>query len=513
MSWPQQYLKFRPTRGCASDAPPWEVAPDYWTRVSNVLFREAFAERFGGERSAYATVQTNVLNLLNAVIGGVNYWIYHGTNKSYVVQTSTHTDVTLAAGLTNQTLAHRWSSGLLNGLPFMNNGVDRPQYWDGNIANKFVVLPTWPVGETCGQMVAHRNFLFALAIENGSGSFPMLLKWSDAAVAGAIPATWTPAAGNYAGSASLSDTPGPLLTAATLRDSMMIYKRSSTYAGQYVDDPNQVFSFRGVFSTTGALTRRAVCDLGDGRHLVVTDGDIVITDGVSRRSIAKGRMAQFVFSQIDSTNYEQLFVAFNRTRNEAWVCFPEPAQTQCTLAAVYNLDSDTFGVVTLSSASCAAVGVVNDVAVDDSWSGDAQAWDLDTSSWNQANYSLATEHLLFGIPGTPRLTQTDTQDATTRAAIVSRYDLDFGDAKRLKKIKSLQVLADTGYGTLYVRVGYRATTTASVTWEAERTLTEPQSLVNSDAQGRFISFEIRSAASNVWTVTGVNIAYELRGYH
>jgi hypothetical protein len=53
----------------------------------------------------------------------------------------------------------------------------------------------------------------------------------------------------------------------------------------------------------------------------------------------------------------------------------------------------------------------------------------------------------------------------------------------------------------------------STAWSPEVELTSPDQIVNTFAQGRYISVELRSEAASTWTVTGIEIEAELRGYH
>src|SRR5690606_17349427 len=151
----------------------------------------------------------------------------------------------------------------------------------GDVGTPFAELPDWPEGTTCKSIVAFRQFLNALDIDGPGGHFEKQVKWSNAAEPGAVPDSWTPAADNLAGDAILSDTPGPVLCAVPLRGSLLVYKRSGTYAMDFVADLDQVFVVRTLFSSSGALTRHAVADL-NGQHFVVTDGDIILTNGTNR---------------------------------------------------------------------------------------------------------------------------------------------------------------------------------------------------------------------------------------
>jgi hypothetical protein len=508
LSFPKRLLRLRPARGVASDPAANEVSEEFYTGASNVHFRAGFAGRVLGSRAAYGTIPVAVLHMLNARVETTNFWLFFGADEIHANETS-NSDAVTGAALTAVTQPWQWATTLLNGVPVATNGLDSPRYWAGNVATPFVDLPGWPAATSCKSIVAFQFHLVALDIDGPAGHFESQVKWSDAAEPGTVPAEWTPAADNEAGDAQLGDVPGPLLCGVPLRGTLLLYKRSSVYAMDYIGG-NDVFAFRQVFSASGALTRHAVADLSDGRHFVVGDGDIYITDGVSRRSVAQDRMRDFVFNQLDQDNYENLFVVYHRAKNEVWVCFPEQGSQYCTLAAVYDVPHDAFGVRVLPDVTCAAIGIVNDTSPSEAWIDATYLWADAARLWNQPNYSLAVESLLTGAGTTA--TQHDTQDAVALAASLSRYDLTFNEPERVKLVKRLHVRAKTGFGTLYVRVGARMTPTDAITWSAEVALTEPDQIVNTFAQGRYISVEVRSEDEAVWELSGLDLEAELRGY-
>lgn len=511
MSYPKKLAQFRPSRGLVSsvDTPAYEVGPDFWTDLRNVHCREGFASRVLGHRAAYGTLPVNVWHMLNARRGSTNYWLMFGDEDVHALETLNSDDVTPAGGLTPVAQPWQWSTALLGGVPCFSNGLDVPHYWAGNPAAPFEPLPGWPEGMSCKTLAAFRYHLFALDIDGPDGAFEDLVMWSDAAEPGAVPQTWTPAADNEAGSAPISDTPGPVLMGLPLRGSFLIYKRSSVYAATYVQDPEQVFAIAPLFSASGVLTRHGACDI-NGEHFVVTDGDVIRTDGTNRRSVAKGRVQKRLFSQLDQDYYENLFVTFNRAQGEVWVCFPEAGNQRCTKALVYDVAADAFGERDLPEATCAAVGIVNDEAQSEDWDDDAGDWDDDTSYWNAQNFSFATESLLIGFETTAQ--QQDTDDAQAVPALLAKYDMDLGDAARVKFVRRVHVRKDTGAGPLEVRLGARFATDEDIRWTNPRTLNEGEQTVNLQARGRYLSVEIRSAGAQTWRVSGFDIEFEPRGY-
>jgi len=508
MSYPKKLLRLNPARGIASDTPAHMLGPDFYSTGRNVHFRKGIAGRAGGSREVYGTLPVDVMHLRNARVGQTNFWLVFGADEVHALETSNSDDVTPIAGLQSIVQPWQYASTLLNGVPVFTNGLDAPQFWPGTVVDPFEELPDWPAATICKSIAAFKYHLFALDIDGPAGHFESQILWSDAAEPGTVPALWTPAADNEAGDAELGDTPGPVFQGVLLRGSLLLYKRSSTYAVDYVGG-NEVFSVRPLFSSSGALTRHAACDI-NGQHFVVTDGDIILTDGTSRRSVGQARMREFLFAQLDQDNYENVFTVLHRGKGEVWTCFPETGHQYCTKALVYDIANDALGVRDLDDVTCAEIGIVNDTAPDESWDADAQAWDDDNSYWNQANYSLAVESLVLGFDDVAEMQDTD--DNVTRDASIGRYDLTFGESERVKFLRSIHVRSQPGAGSLYVRAGGRMSPTDTIQWSAERELVEPDQRVNMHVRGRYISVEVRSEGDDAWTIAGLDLEAEMRGY-
>lgn len=514
MSFPKKLLRLRPTKGIVSDVPAHEVGPEFYTAGQNVLFREGFSSRVRGFRDAYTTAlavaaPVDILHVVNAQLGGTNFWlVFEADGTVWSIEGSNAVeidDVSLLIGAIDQ--PWKYSSALLNGVPIISNGTDEPVFWAGS--GDLATLTDWTATESAKSIAVFKFHVFAMDISGPGGEFPNLVKWSDAAEPGTIPSSWTPAADNTAGSVELADGAGPVLTAVPLRDQLIFYKRSTMYGCQFIGG-DQIFQFDKLNTTFGALTRHAVADLGDS-HFVVTDGDIVITDGVNKRSVGEARMKEFLFSQLDQDNFENLFCTFHRAENEVIVAFPTAGSERCNLALVYDVANDSFGIRDLPDIATAVNGTVNDTTTSAVWDDDSNTWDSDNSTWNSSVIAAATESLVFGYSDT--LEEQDTDDTVTVPAVVGKHDLHFGEPERVKFVKRLHIRTKEGYGTLLVRVGSRMTTTDPITWSPEVELTEPEQIVNSFAQGRYISVEIRSNSDDVWAVTGIDLEAELRGYH
>jgi len=510
VSYPKQTAQLRPVRGFISDTAAHEVGPEFFTLMTNVIMRSGFPQRLPGSRSIYGTALTTaapvqLMHAVNCEVSGTNYWLLFeedGTAWAVEGANATQIDNSLLQTVNDPV---DFSSGLLNGVPIISNGADEPVYWAGG---NVVTLTDWTASESCGFISAFQYHLFALDISGPGGTFTSKLKWSDAAEPGTIPDSWTPAAGNEAGDAELSDSPGGLLCAYPLRDSLIIYKRSAMYQAKYVGG-NNVFNFRKLQSTSGALTRRSVCDV-NGMHLVVSDGDIVLTDGSTRRSIGEARVKDWLFNQLDQTNYPNLFCSYNRAQGEVVIGFPSSGNEFCDTALVYDVELDSFGVRDLAAVTHAPVGFVNDSAESNTWADRTEVWADAVGAWGSSTVASARDSMV--LIHTDEMHQQDMDDAETMGATLGKYSMPMGDAARVKFLKRVHVQAQANYGSLFVRVGSQMEPNDSITWSDEVTITDPEQIVNCFAQGRYLSVEIRSAGSSVWKITGLELEMELRGY-
>ena len=273
---------------------------------------------------------------------------------------------------------------------------------------------------------------------------------------------------------------------------------------------NEVFAISPpLFSDMGLLTRHGACVI-PGALFMVTGGDVVITDGSGRRSVAQGRVRDALFDSLSTDNYENLFCVYHRRKHEVWICYPEQGSAECNKALIYDIANDSYGEVDLPQVTCGAVGLVNDEATSGLWADQSHTWANANRRWGESNFSLANEDLVLGYGTT--LEQQDTTDAVSTDASIGKYDMDLGDPTRIKSVKRVHFQFAPGYGSVKVRVGSRMTPQDSISWTNEITLTEPEASVPVIVVGKFISVEVSSDGSDVWQLTGFDIEHDLQGY-
>lgn len=503
MSYPKKLYKMMPSKGLVSDLPPYELPPEAWSHVINMHPKSGGMQLARPLDQAYGTLLDTPYHLQNVQALGQNWWLYWGADTVSAVETSNpHVNLTPGGGLTSVGPQNIISTQL-NGLSIFTNGFEAPQWWTGDPGDNFATLPDWPVATVARGVAAGAYHIFAFDIDGPSGEFPMKVMWSDAAPPGAVPGSWTPSASNQAGDTELAQTPGRVQCMVPLRGSYAFYKTSSMYLADYVEG-NNIYAFRIALTQCGAFTRKSVVDIG-GRHLVVTDGDIVLNDGVNVQSIGDDRVRQFLFGQIDQTNFELLSVVYHQASSQVWIYFPQSGSALCNLALVLDLVKLTWGTRALNGVRHAATGYVNDTESSMLWDSVSEEWDAVGVLWNAENFSSATRSLMLA---------NDVMRLVGRAGDFSegyleRLSLSLGEAERFKFVKRVHMRGEGG--TVYIRIGTQAVADGAVTWSAEMPLvlgTDP--FINCAAQGRFISISVRVPEDSL--ITYLALEAELRGY-
>lgn len=520
MSYPKNIIQMRPNQGVNSDQAPSEIGPDFYSNASNINFRDGFPRRVFGVRDAYTAVSP-IRNIINAPDFGPNYWMVAGVNTVFAMDDTGSLDITPVGGLATVTAPNQITSSLLNGIYCFNNQSDEPHYWTMDIADNLQILPGWPVGETTAALRPFKFHLFALGNFTASDNFPMQLKWSNSAEPGAVPSEWVPTPANDAGDVILAATPGAIIDARALRGSLMIYKQHSAYIADYVGG-QFVYAFRKLFVTTGVLTRNCIADYQQHQY-IFADGDLVRTDGNEVVSIADKKMRKFVFRQIDQINFTSSFVVSYEAQKEIWFCFAETGANFPTIAAIWSVEDNSWGVRSLTEIVHAAVGVVSDLPPVESWDSDPDAWETDLTNWNETTFSEAARSMLVATSDDPTPTDSaffevdvgNTFDGAPVNATLTKSDMHFDEPDRLKIIKRVYPKVRSNIGALIqVRVGSADEPGGAILWSNSVTFEKGgQEIIDTFAQGKYLAVEFSSTTPDPWELMGFGLEMEIRGYH
>lgn len=491
----------RPSNGHILDIDSLEIADQFLSYANNVNTRKGFPSRVGGRRACYGVAAIDPYHLLSLHLNSFDWWMLFGTNTVYGLETVNSFNITTPGWFTAVANPREWVSTLLNGIPVFANGKDPLNTWDGNGAHKIVNVPAWPAGYVCKAVVAFRFHLFAMNINQGGPIFDNLIIWSDAAAPGSLPASWTPAATNEAGSAVLADTPGPCIMGLPLGQQLLIYKPTSVYVVEYAGNPPaSIFTVRCAMRSVGALGPHTVIEMGE-KHLVVGNDDIVLTDGVNSQSIANDRIKTYLANSIDDTNSQNAFVIRDLSKQEVWVCVPEGGNQFCTIAHVWDVRRNTWVTRSLTQVRHGTTGLVTDTAAPSTWDADAGTWDSDSSLWDET--TNATKQRLV-LAQASQLYVEDTTDIISVTSLLRRTDLTFDDDSQRKLTSRVWVEGSgDGLADAQFRLGSRENTQDSIAWGAFAARTAEGTPY--EIEGRYISIEVQTTSLNPWTISRLSI--------
>ena len=494
--------------GINSDLSAEELGNGVWSASENMRFNLGYAERCKGIVQVFATPAVTPYWIAPYATTTTRFIVHAGLAAVYVDDGTTRTDITGTAP--TGAIDNRWTGGSLNGVFVMNNGIDKPMFWNGNTATNLATLTGWDATWLAQVVRPFKNFLIALDVTKGATRYPHMVAWSDIAVPGAIPTSWDDTNPAFdAGNQDLAETSDLMVDCLPLGDVNVIYKERSMYAMTYVGAP-YIFRFQRLPGESGMLARGCGVNTPLG-HVVLTAGDVVLNSGAGGQSIANGAVRDYIFKNIDATYYKRAFVTANPQRNEVWICIPYGSTSVCNKAVIWNWVDKTWAIRSLTNATYGAFGQVDLAATEATWATDSGTWESDVTTWNQNEYSPA-EARLFMCHSTPAISLVDTgatDFGTLITASLERTGMTMGDPYSVKTIRAIYPRIDGVIGsTVNVQIGSSMYPDQATTWQTAQAFTIGSSIkVDSFASGRFLSVRFTNADYGAWRMKSFDVDY------
>jgi hypothetical protein len=498
--------------GILKDPSSEEMPENAWSDGRNMRFRNQYAERFSGEAQLYApNVESKT-------------WIYCLTrgDGSFIIVTVGATTCGAYDGVADNDISGTISAPAnakvvgdeLSGIVVFTNRTDRPQYWAGNTATPFAVIPDWPVNYRCKSIRPYKNYLVAVGIYDGTNELGQMIKVSAAADPGAVPAAWTPANTN---DAEERDMPGKGICIDTLvlGNRLIVYKSESYGYLQFIGG-SEVYQTDVINQEYGMLSQNCAAPFPGG-HIVLGRGDVYTHAGGQPSPLLEARMRAWLFAQIDTTNRDKCFVVSNPRKSEAWICFPDQGQIACTTALVWNWQDNTFSIRDLPSVLHGSTGVLP-FTLTDTWSADTETWDVDTTTWGSSDFSQAERRLSLVSSANQLVYVADQGNvingSSTTLCYLQRQGYNFGgDAWAMKTLKSLFLRIEAAIGTVFtVYFGSQLTASGSVVWQSAITYTQGTSLkADAFTTGRFNAIRIECREATPWRMRSFDPEWDVGG--
>ena len=491
-------------QGVNLDLSPDELQAGWWSNASNMRFVNGYAARFRGMAATFSEPSITPYWITAYQTPTAKYWVHAGTQKVFADDGTTRTEITPASLYTGGQ-DDRWTGGAFSGYLVMNNGVDRPQYWNGDVSSKLDNLTGWNSDWRCDFLVPFKNYLVTGGITKSGTKYPHMIKWSAAAVPGAIPASWDETdVTQDAGELDLAETPDLLVDALPLGDMLVVYKERSMYALRFIGQP-YIFQVQRLPGDSGMMARGCGANTPLG-HVVLTSGDVVLVTPQGPQSIADGRIRRHIFNNIDSTNYKRAFVCVNPQKFEVLVCFPVNGSASCNQAAVWNWSTQAWGLRDLPDVTYGASGLIS-LAVTNTWGSDPDSWEIDETSWGENEYAPNEARLMLSTETGIRAFDVGTSDngVSQITGRLERTGMYFDDAAAVKLVRSIRPRIDAPSGAMVtVQVGAAMAPDAGPIWSKPVTFVAGKDFkADAFAQGRYLA--IRLSCSRPWRIRSLDL--------
>jgi len=504
---PFEAIELAPVGVCL-DLPPFSAPPELYTSCRNMRVSGAGMERANGQ-APFLDPPLIVPKFVQPVYNANGAaWLYAGADGVAVADGVQHVDVTPAGWA--DFLGGRMTGVSFSGYAVFNDPAAPPWAWTGSFAPGSVIpLPGWLAGKSAKCIAALGNFLFA-----GSVGSDDVVAWSDVAAPGNLPATWTPTAANFAGSLSLPVGVGPVQCMRAMGQELMVYRTGGTWGMYYAGRPF-VHQARRV-AEVGAASTNCVADV-NGRHAILTAGDIVITDGISVRSIGDRRVKKSIFANVSEEGLTVCHAFKLETRSEVWFCLALGRDDACSIAYVWDYARDAWSLVDLPGTTHAASGYLPFDTVVDEWDTDAGTWDSDFKTWDATPQGGWQLRAVAAVPDENKMIVLDYGDTLFNEAPIEgfceRLSMPVGNPNYAKLVNRLFPRFNATPGTIIsVQVGGQVNAADPVTWEPAYPFTVgADTAVDANVVGRFLSVRFASNSINAWSVAGFGIEYQTKG--
>jgi hypothetical protein len=429
-----------------------------------------------------------------------------------------------------------WTACSLSGVHYLNRS-DRPPFKLTAGASVLTDLDNWPSGVLCRTLRNYGARLIAINCTESGVEFPTRVRFSEAAQNGAEPVTWDAADDAHtAGFTDLEEVRGELLDGWQLGQDFMLYGPLDVYRMTFTGS-ELVMDFRPVWNDFGVFGTNCVAQVGQ-EHVVFGRDDIVIHNGVDRRSLVDGKVRRRIYDNLDLSNPAKFFVVHDKVNREVLFCYRSIADDcywngtdWCNEAAVWSYVSDTWSFRDLPNVGVAATANVDTGTTWDTLEAANTSWDGLEGAWNAGQGSGARGLVFPAIAGQFQSTSValmiDGFGPDNRASLPlyapfaprgyaerSYLSLDgLGvNLRDYKRLKTIYPLVSTEEVTVLGQVGSALYPSQAIRWSRIGQLDSTRGYkIDHMTGGRYLAYRIIFVGQNYFEFAGADVDIVTKG--
>ena len=507
------------SKGINTDISPWDLSPEYLTYGNNFRIYTNYIQTAGGYQDWQVLPET-IYPGYNLFVGDSDnpFWVVCGRTKIYSFNGATWFDISPKVYAFPEHGELLWTGCLLGRIPVFNNFLDYPVYWSPPEGAQMLQLLPWDAGNTWEDVGvkakvirSHKNFLFALNLQEGATEYPNTYRWSHPADINGLPFSWDESdPSSLAGRASIGGNYGPIVDGLTLRDTFVIYSENGINILNESGD-EFIWARRALSSTVGLISPNAIAEV-KGNHFLLVDGDIVMNDGTTIQSIVHARIQKEFNARINSEYYYRSFAVRNNIDKEIWFCVPNEDSEYPNVAYVYSWKEDSWCIRDLpENTTFANYGPkTTPQQTWDSWSG---TWDQQVSPWGNTQKTPFDDTVIgVDIDGNMRiLDPSGPRDSGDLETIIERTDMPIEGLENVTTIvKAYPHIAGTS--EVQVEFGFQKVAGGPVQWKPPVTFRPGvDRKLDIRSTGQLHAWRIRSNIQGNWAFSGMDLEYENAG--
>lgn len=369
--------------GVITDANPYSLPPNAFSKAVNVVFDENRVQRAPLFKQIFPAIRSTLA--YDSSSGSFNsqagtYDAAEGTASSASRFVSSYADPSfgetvfvcdndgVVRSYPNGSLAFTtptgtlvtneepWTHAQVAGLSYLARKGMRPYVRNVKTDSTYsLIAGDWVSTHSASIVRSYLDYVVMLNVTKGTTEYPTMVKWSNpveySSAVGSV--NWDPSNPAYiAGENIISELTSGLRDGCVLGNNFVLYSQDQVWLMEYTGS-SFVFNFRRLFPNGGIFNTNCVVEI-EGKHYVFGEDDLYMHDGVSKQSLADGRVRRAVYNALNRSKRSAAFVMHDSISNLVYFCYNTSSDevrwrnTQyCNQAAVYNYRSNTWSFMDL----------------------------------------------------------------------------------------------------------------------------------------------------------------------